>query len=419
LVRWRGGYRIASLIEVHQLTKIFGNRLGKALELLRNGLDREEIRRQTGCTVALNKVSFEIEQGELFVIMGLSGSGKSTLLRCLNRLIDPTDGEVWIDNCNLSTLKKSDLLRFRQKRVAMVFQKSCLFPNRTVLQNVAYGLEIRNIPKPDRLRIAREKLELVGLAGWEDQYPQNLSGGMQQRVGLARALATDADILLMDEPFSALDPLTRTEMQTELLNLQTKLHKTIVFITHDVNEAFRLGDRIALMKEGEVVQVGTANELIHSPANHYVANFVRDIDRGKIFLAQHAMRKPKVLFTIGQSTEEALQELLARKLFCAVVLNSLGHVQGITTIDYLERAIRLHGDTEIVQEILEPVTKVRPDTPLSSVLPLVIQSEQPVAVVDEQNRLLGIIDQISMLETLASRGGGDINAEDTVGSVDQ
>jgi glycine betaine/proline transport system ATP-binding protein len=268
---------VRPLIEIRQLTKIFGNRSKEALQLMNDGVSKEQVRQRTGCTVGVDRVSLEVNQGELFVIMGLSGSGKSTLLRCLNRLIEPTYGTVQIGECNLTTLNKSELLRFRQKKVAMVFQKFALFPNRTVLENVAFGLEVQNVPKVERWHVAREKLSLVGLDRWADHYPQSLSGGMQQRVGLARALATDADILLMDEAFSALDPLTRADMQTELLNLQSTLHKTIVFITHDVNEAIRLGDRIAMMKDGELVQIGTAEAIVHSPADDYVASFVQNV----------------------------------------------------------------------------------------------------------------------------------------------
>ncbi|WP_206832746.1 quaternary amine ABC transporter ATP-binding protein [Alicyclobacillus fructus] len=268
---------VRPLIEIRQLTKIFGNRSQQALQLLNEGASKEQVRQQTGCIVGVNTVDLEINQGELFVIMGLSGSGKSTLLRCLNRLIEPTYGSVQIGHYEVTNLSKPELLRFRQKKVAMVFQKFALFPNRTVLENVAFGLEIQNIEKMERQRIAREKLSLVGLDRWADDYPQNLSGGMQQRVGLARALATNADILLMDEAFSALDPLTRADMQKELLNLQSTLHKTIIFITHDVNEALRLGDRIGVMRDGELVQIGTPEAIVNSPVDDYVASFVRNV----------------------------------------------------------------------------------------------------------------------------------------------
>ena len=259
------------------------------LKLLEEGASKDEILKKTGHTVGVRDVSFEVKRGEIFVIMGLSGSGKSTLIRCLNLLNRPTRGRITVDGENIVEYGKKQLREFRQNKMAMVFQHFGIFTHRTVLGNVEYGLEVKGVSKEERRRKAREVLGVVGLEGWEDKMPGELSGGMQQRVGLARALATDPDILLMDEPFSALDPLIRREMQLELLEIQSKLKKTIVFITHDVNEAFKLGDRVAVMKDGEMIQIGTPEEILNQPANDYIEEFVKDIDRSRVVQAKHVM----------------------------------------------------------------------------------------------------------------------------------
>ncbi|REJ32169.1 MAG: glycine/betaine ABC transporter ATP-binding protein, partial [Bacillota bacterium] len=261
-------------IAVRDLYKVFGPDPQRALELVRSGVGKDELLKSTGHTLAVAGVNLEVRAGETFIIMGLSGSGKSTLLRCINRLIEPTHGQVLIDGVDVGSLSPRDLRNLRRRRLGMVFQRFALFPHRTVLDNVAYGLEIQGVPPSQRRRRALEVLELVGLAGWAQSYPSQLSGGMQQRVGLARALAPDPDILLMDEPFSALDPLIRRDMQDELIDLQERLHKTIVFITHDLDEALKLGDRIAIMRDGRVVQVGRPEQILLEPADEYVASFV-------------------------------------------------------------------------------------------------------------------------------------------------
>lgn len=273
--------RMSTLLKTYRLTKFYGPRSDEALRLLRNGASKRQIQEQSGCTVGIHQVDLEVHDGELFVIMGLSGSGKSTLLRCINRLVEPSAGRVQVEDEEVTAMKKPDLLRFRRRRMAMVFQTFSLFPHRTVLDNVAFGLEVQRVPKSERWRIAKEKLQMVGLEQWASHYPSQLSGGMQQRVGLARALATDADILLMDEAFSALDPVTRTEMQAELIRLQGALKKTILFITHDPQEAMRLGDRVGVMKDGELVQVGTPEVMKKAPVNDYVANLLRNVEPEK------------------------------------------------------------------------------------------------------------------------------------------
>ncbi|WP_306366632.1 glycine betaine/L-proline ABC transporter ATP-binding protein [Nocardiopsis sp. CC223A] len=268
--------------------KVFGRQAGAAVERLADGSHRDTIA-DLDVTAAVIDVSFDVEPGEIFVVMGLSGSGKSTLIRMLNGLLEPTSGSVEVDGVDITTLGKKELLKLRGQKISMVFQHFALLPHRTVLENAAYGLELRGEPRPERTARASETLELVGLAGWEDKFPHQLSGGMQQRVGLARALAADTDIILMDEAFSALDPLIRRDMQTQLLELQDSLGKTIIFITHDLNEAMRLGDRICVLRDGRVAQIGTAQEILNEPANDYVERFTEDVDRTRVLTAAAAL----------------------------------------------------------------------------------------------------------------------------------
>jgi glycine betaine/proline transport system ATP-binding protein len=279
---------VSARLEAEHLFKVFGRRPDEAVERLRRGADREELRAD-GTTAAVIDASFRVRAGEIFVVMGLSGSGKSTLLRMLNGLLEPTAGSVRFDGQDLTALSDGRLRELRSRKISMVFQHFALFPHRSVRDNAAYGLEVQGVPRAERERRADEALALCGLAGWEASWPDELSGGMQQRVGLARALATDADLLLMDESFSALDPLIRRDMQDQLLELQKTLRKTIVFITHDLNEAMRLGDRIAVMRDGRIVQTGTAEDILVRPADDYVASFTRDVDRSKVLTAAAVM----------------------------------------------------------------------------------------------------------------------------------
>ncbi|MFE6285258.1 glycine betaine/L-proline ABC transporter ATP-binding protein [Streptomyces sp. NPDC057877] len=279
---------MSARLEAERLYKVFGRRPGEAVERLRGGADREELRAD-GTTAAVIDASFTVEPGQIFVVMGLSGSGKSTLLRMLNGLLEPTAGQVRFDSQDLTGLGERELREVRARKISMVFQHFALFPHRSVLENAAYGLAVQGVPRAEREKRAAEALELCGLAGWESSWPDELSGGMQQRVGLARALATDADLLLMDESFSALDPLIRRDMQDQLLQLQQTLKKTIVFITHDLNEAMRLGDRIAVMRDGRIVQNGTAEDILLRPANDYVASFTKDVDRSRVLTAAAVM----------------------------------------------------------------------------------------------------------------------------------
>lgn len=275
---------MSSRLEADHLYKVFGRRPEKAVERLRQGADREELRAD-GTTAAVIDASFAVEPGQIFVVMGLSGSGKSTLLRLLNGLLEPTAGHVRFDGRDLTAISDRELREVRAKKISMVFQHFALFPHRSVLENAAYGLAVQGVPRAEREKRAAEALQLCGLGGWEKSWPDELSGGMQQRVGLARALATDADLLLMDESFSALDPLIRRDMQDQLLQLQKTLKKTIVFITHDLNEAMRLGDRIAVMRDGRIVQTGSAEDILLRPADDYVASFIQDVDRSRVLTA--------------------------------------------------------------------------------------------------------------------------------------
>ncbi|MDF3299822.1 quaternary amine ABC transporter ATP-binding protein [Streptomyces tropicalis] len=279
---------MSSRLEAEHLYKVFGRRPDAAVERLRDGVDREELR-AVGATAAVIDASFTVEPGQIFVVMGLSGSGKSTLLRMLNGLLEPTAGRVRFDGDDLTGLSDRELRGVRSHKISMVFQHFALFPHRSVRENAAYGLEVQGVPRAERERRADEALALCGLDGWEKSWPDELSGGMQQRVGLARALATDADLLLMDESFSALDPLIRRDMQDQLLSLQKTLKKTIVFITHDLNEAMRLGDRIAVMRDGRIVQTGSAEDILLRPANDYVASFIQDVDRSRVLTAEAVM----------------------------------------------------------------------------------------------------------------------------------
>ncbi|WAP55070.1 quaternary amine ABC transporter ATP-binding protein [Streptomyces sp. S465] len=283
------------------LYKVFGRRSDEAVSKLEGGADRDELR-ANGTTAAVIDASFAVDEGQIFVVMGLSGSGKSTLLRMLNGLLEPTAGRVLFDDDDLTALSPRDLRQVRSHKISMVFQHFALFPHRSVLENAAYGLEVQGVPREERIRRATEALELVGLAGWEKSWPDELSGGMQQRVGLARALATDADLLLMDESFSALDPLIRRDMQDQLLQLQKRLKKTIVFITHDLNEAMRLGDHIAVMRDGRIVQIGTAEDILVTPANDYVASFTQDVDRSRVLTAGAIMAESSEV--LGTETDD-------------------------------------------------------------------------------------------------------------------
>ena len=337
-----------SKIEINNVYKIFGNNPKSVLSMVKDGGTKEEILDKTGHTVGLDNVSLKIEEGETFVCMGLSGSGKSTLIRHLNRLIDPTDGDILIEGTNVMSLNNEQLIDFRRHKMSMVFQRFGLFPHKTVIQNVGYGLEMQGKTDDERNKIAMEKIDSVGLNGFENQYPNQLSGGMQQRVGLARALATNTDIMLMDEAFSALDPLIRSDMQKQLLDLQSELKKTIVFITHDLDESLKLGDHIGILNAGKLVQVGTPVEIIMNPADEYVEAFVKDVNRTKVIKAKVIMRPVNEVNGIDRNNlikvqedqfiEEFLPQVVCTNANCEVV-DKKGNVKGYITNNELQKSL--------------------------------------------------------------------------------
>lgn len=390
------------VIEVKNLTKVFGKNTKEALSMIADGKSKAEILEKTGCTVAVKNVSFSVNQGEFFVIMGLSGSGKSTLIRLLNRLIEPTEGSILIDGKEISKLDKQELRKIRREKLSMVFQRFALFPHRTILENAEFGLEIQKMDKEERRKKAKEALKLVGLEGYFDQYPDQLSGGMQQRVGLARALTNDPEVLLMDEAFSALDPLIRKDMQEELLDLQTKMKKTIIFITHDLDEALRLGDRIALMRDGEIVQIGTPEEILMNPANSYVEKFVEDVDRSKVLSAKNVMKRPETVNIDRHGPRVALERMRAEGISSILVVDSNRKLQGyVTADDALEaRAKNINDLNHILRKDIEKVEK---DTPLNDIFNMIYDSKVPIAVVEDE-KLVGILVRGSIIAGLASEG---------------
>jgi len=339
-----------SKIEVKNVYKIFGDNPSKVLPMVQDGAAKEEILEKTGHTVGLDNVSIKIEEGETFVCMGLSGSGKSTLIRHINRLIDPTSGEVLVEGTNVMELNQKNLIEFRRHKMSMVFQRFGLFPHKTVIQNVGYGLEVQGQELNERNKVAMEKIEAVGLTGFEHQYPNQLSGGMQQRVGLARALATNTDIMLMDEAFSALDPIIRSDMQKQLIDLQAELKKTIVFISHDLDESLKLGDHIGILNHGRIVQIGSPIDIIMNPADDYVAAFVKDVNRAKVIKAKIIMlspekfksRKEKNSNTIKVNEDSFLDEFLPKVCLTPAtveVVDKSGNVKGYITEKELSNAL--------------------------------------------------------------------------------
>ncbi|MCR4441049.1 MAG: glycine betaine/L-proline ABC transporter ATP-binding protein [Peptococcaceae bacterium] len=385
-------------VKVENLSKVFGRNPKAVLEKIKSGVPKDAVLKETGHTVGVNNASFEVKEGETFVIMGLSGSGKSTLIRCLNMLNTPTEGKIYVDGENIVEYDRKKLREYRQKKVAMVFQHFGLFTHRTVLGNVEYGLEVRGIPKEERCKKAKKVLSTVGLEGWENYYPRQLSGGMKQRVGLARALANDPDILLMDEPFSALDPLIRRDMQLELLDIQAKLKKTIIFITHDVNEAFKLGDRVAVMKDGVIQQIGTPEEILEKPANDYIADFVQDVDRTKVLQAKNIMFLPGSLVFLKDGPHVALKEMEKSGLSSVFVVDSERRLQGLVTVDDAVRALKEHWPLKDI--LIKEYATTTPDTYVQDLIPLATASKYPIAVLDGNNRLLGIIARVSVLSAL-------------------
>lgn len=390
-------------IKVRNLSKVFGNPPKKALELRAQGLKRPEIFEKTGLTLGLSDISFDVFEGELLVIMGLSGSGKSTLIRCLNRLIEPTEGEIVIDGENIPALDDKAMLECRRRHFSMVFQNFALFPHRTVQQNAEFGLEIRGVEKTERSELALKALKQVGLEGWEDAYPNQLSGGMQQRVGLARALANDSTVLLMDEAFSALDPLIRGDMQQELLELQSRMKKTTVFITHDLDEALNIGDRIILLKDGEIVQIGTPEEILTQPADEYVKRFIAGVDMARILTAEHAMRPVRATAREDDGPRTALHRMREHHIDSIYVTGRDRTLLGLLEAEAADQALK--EDKETIRDCMtQDFRSVRLDEPLHHLFTMFSERSFPIAVVDDQNRLLGVVIKGAVLDELAKAG---------------
>lgn len=404
-----------SKLRVENLTKIFGDNEKEALDLMNQGKTKEEILAATGATLGVNQATFDVKAGEIFVIMGLSGSGKSTLVRMLNRLIEPTNGNVYIDEANVSQMNKNDLRDIRRKKISMVFQNFGLFPHRTILENTEYGLEVQGVPRAERQEKAEQALDNAGLLPYKDQFPDQLSGGMQQRVGLARALANDPDILLMDEAFSALDPLIRRDMQDELIEMQKTLNKTIIFITHDLNESLRLGNRIAIMKDGEVVQVGTGEEILSKPANDYVKRFVEDIDRTKIYTAQHIMEEPTAVTTQLETPSEALRIMVDEGMSNILVVDKDEQLIGYVTREEVESLLH-QGHDDISSAVQSDVPEVESGALIDDLFDVIHDSETPIAVTSNKGELEGVIVRSNVIGAMTTDTQYDVienNEDDT------
>jgi len=391
-----------TLIEARALYKIFGPRPGEARRMADASRTRAAILKKTGCTPAVVNASFGIEQSETFVIMGLSGSGKSTLLGLLNRLIEPTYGDLFIDGANIAELDRAALRDLRRRKFAMVFQHFGLLPHRNVVQNVEFGLEIQNVAANVRRKKAMEAIEIVGLGGYEQSAVSELSGGMQQRVGLARALATDPEILLMDEAFSALDPLIRTQMQDELAELQARLHKTVVFITHDLDEALKLGDRIAIMKDGVIDQIGTPEGILTEPATDYVRTFVENVDRSKVLTAGSIMKRTAVAVTHKDGPHQAVRNMQQNNLSSLFVLDHDRRFLGMVTIDdALAEAQK--GGRDLTPILQRDFPTVALDTSLRDMIPVASETRVPIPVLRPDGKLAGIVSRAALLSALSSK----------------
>ncbi|MBB5399107.1 MULTISPECIES: quaternary amine ABC transporter ATP-binding protein [Paraburkholderia] len=390
------------ILSVKNLSKIFGPKPERAADLVKQGLGRNEIFEKTGNMVAVNNVSLTVKAGEIFVVMGLSGSGKSTLVRLLNRLIEPTSGQVVLEGRDIAPMSTSELREVRRKKMAMVFQSFALLPNRTVLDNIAYGLEVAGQKRAERYEIARAALTRVGLGSYEKLLPSELSGGMQQRVGLARALAVNPSVLLMDEAFSALDPLIRFEMQNELLRLQKEEQRTIVFISHDIEEAIKIGGRIGIMKDGCLIQVGTPAELIQSPVDAYVRDFFRNVDVSRFLRASTLMTgvdRRLLSCDIGTSAERYLNHLIDSGMECGYVCDGAGRYQGCVTPASLHKA----GTRPVRDALLRDVNAVSLDADLHELASIALSQEHDVPVTDTAGKLAGVVSCRTILKQVMER----------------
>lgn len=396
-------------VDIKHLTKIFGKRRKAALALVEQNVSKDEILKKTGSTVGVYDINLSIEAGEIFVIMGLSGSGKSTLIRLINRLSEPTAGQILIDGQDITSLSKKELLAIRRKKMSMVFQNFALLPHRTILENTEFGLEIQGVPKSERQEKAEQALDNAKLLAFKDQYPDQLSGGMQQRVGLARALTNDPDILLMDEAFSALDPLVRREMQDELLDLQATVQKTIIFITHDLDEALRIGDRIAIMKDGKLMQVGTGEEILTNPENDYVKTFTEGVDRAKVLVAENIMIPAFTTNVTVDGPTVALRRMQEEEISGLIAVGKHRVFKGYLSA---EGAVLARQKKLPLTDVIVDMPVITSDTLISDILPIIYDASTPVAVVDE-GRLRGVVIRGLVLEALADPESEEAKATDT------
>ena len=395
-------------VQIKDLWKVFGRDPKKVLKDDLRRKSKEEIQKKTGNIVGMRNVNLTIRKGQFYILMGLSGSGKSTLIRNIIRLVNPTSGSIIINGQNVTKMSSDQLLQFRRKTFGMVFQHYGLLPHLTVLDNAAYGLKVRDIPKGERYARAMSTLETVGLKGWEDYYPGSLSGGMQQRVGLARALANDPEILLMDEPFSGLDPLIRRQMQDELVELQEKLQKTIIFVTHDLHEALKLGDRIAIMRNGEVVQEGTPEEIVSHPADEYVQEFVQDASPAKVLTAGSIMEPAKILLYAWEGPKTALTLLRSNKRKAAFVVNKNHKLLGVANDEKLARLLEMESVPEkIPQSAIRTVPVVQEDTILEDMFSIISDNPYPVPVVNGEGRFMGLVTTDQIFESISPSEGDE------------
>ncbi len=390
-------------MQVRNLYKVFGSAPDAAIEMLKRGVSKDEILEKTKQSVGLADVSFDVYDGEILVIMGLSGSGKSTLVRCLNRLIEPSKGSIIIDDCEITQLNTEGLRNLRRKKFGMIFQHFALFPHRTVQQNAEFGLEVQGEDKETRVEKAREALKQVGLEGWEDSYPSQLSGGMQQRVGLARGLAVNPDILLMDEAFSALDPLIRRDMQHELVELQDRFKKTIIFITHDLDEALEIGDRIILMKDGRIVQIGTPEEILTQPANDYVARFIENVDMTKVLTASSVMTRSKTVAYPKDGLRTMLHKMRDAGISSIFVVNRDKTLLGIVMAQDCNDALK-SGSKTIEDILIRNIPTTGLDEPVTNLIAIMAEANLPLPVVSETGKLHGVIVRGSLLAGIAEGG---------------
>ena len=405
----RNGGRPDPIIAVNSVWKVFGKHPERALDPQNLGKTKAELQAELGVVIGLHDVSFEVQRGETFVIMGLSGSGKSTMVRCLIRLIEPTAGNITISGDDITAMSDKELMEFRRGRIAMVFQHYGLMPHRSVLENAAWGLEVQGVPEAQRHARTREILSMVGLAGWESSYPRQLSGGMQQRVGLARALVVDTPIMLMDEPFSGLDPLIRRQMQDELLRLQEELQKTIVFITHDLNEALKLGDRIVIMHDGRVAQIGSPEDIVLRPEDEYVGDFTQDVRLESVLTASKVMVSPKATVMGHQGPRAALHTIGNSDGDAAWIVDRRERYMGLLTITNAQSALR--AGVRRIDEAMDYVDReyaaVHPDTTFDVLIPRAMSSDYPIPVTDADNLLVGEVHRSALAEALAETSTAD------------